>query len=93
MFITSSYIILNSEIITSLFHFNNFYFYSKVETLQSKLEEAIGDINALRKQLQKKEEILNANGGNKKYSNFVCSSNDYEQLVQELEKFQKKVSC
>ncbi|KOB66132.1 Uncharacterized protein OBRU01_21678, partial [Operophtera brumata] len=63
----------------------------EVETLRSKLEEASGDIDALRKQLQKKEAVLIENGTNSVYSTLVCSNNEYEQLVQELEKFQKKL--
>lgn len=63
-----------------------------METLQSKLEEAMVDIKVLRKQLQKKETSFIENGGNKNYNALLCSNSDYEQLVQSLEKFQKKVS-
>ncbi|XP_075975177.1 coiled-coil domain-containing protein 149-like [Anticarsia gemmatalis] len=63
----------------------------EVETLKSKLEEATGDIIALRKQLQKRESVNDLTNGNKKLSTiFSYSNNDYEQLVNELEKIQKK---
>lgn len=61
-----------------------------METLQSKLEEALGDIDALRKELQNKEALLEENDGHN-HNTFACSNSEYEQLVQELEKFQKKV--
>ncbi|XP_073955636.1 coiled-coil domain-containing protein 149 [Choristoneura fumiferana] len=61
----------------------------EVETLKSKLEEATGDIVALRKQLQKKdpEDIYCCR---KSSTSLSCSPNDYEQLVQDLEKIHKK---
>ncbi|CAD0201805.1 unnamed protein product [Chrysodeixis includens] len=63
----------------------------EVETLKSKLDEATGDILALRKQLQKREGPNEEVSGNKKLSTiFTYSHKDYEQLVIELEKFQKK---
>ncbi|KAL0830544.1 hypothetical protein ABMA28_002702 [Loxostege sticticalis] len=63
----------------------------EVETLRSKLEEATGDIVALRKQLQKKEYSFEDNHDSRKSSTHLSYSNkDYEQLVQELEKIQKK---
>ncbi|XP_045769610.1 coiled-coil domain-containing protein 149 [Maniola jurtina] len=58
----------------------------EVETLRSKLEEANGDILALRKQLQRGQNYEELNG-NKRCQ---TSRNDYEQLVQELEKVKKK---
>ncbi|KAI5646083.1 hypothetical protein NE865_01976 [Phthorimaea operculella] len=62
----------------------------EVETLRSNLEEATLDIVALRKQLQKKESQDEWNSS-KKTSSTLCSSNkDYEDLVQQLEKVQKK---
>ncbi|XP_026748817.2 coiled-coil domain-containing protein 149 [Galleria mellonella] len=61
----------------------------EVEMLRSKLEEATGDIVALRKQLQKKESILEEYNENKKMST-AYSYKDYEKLVQELEKVKKK---
>ncbi|KAI8421713.1 hypothetical protein MSG28_009688 [Choristoneura fumiferana] len=62
---------------------------NSVETLKSKLEEATGDIVALRKQLQKKdpEDIYCCR---KSSTSLSCSPNDYEQLVQDLEKIHKK---
>lgn len=64
-----------------------------METLRSKLEEATGDIIALRKQLQKRDSVSDDNNGNMKLSTiFSYSNKDYEQLVNELEKIQKKVS-
>ncbi|XP_063826709.1 coiled-coil domain-containing protein 149 [Ostrinia nubilalis] len=62
----------------------------EVETLRSKLEEATGDIVALRKELQKKEYYFEDNHDTKKSSNLTYSNQDYELLVQELEKIQKK---
>lgn len=63
----------------------------EVETLKSKLEEATGDIIVLRKQLQNRESVSVETNGNKKLSNiFTHSNKDYEQLVNELEKIQKK---
>ncbi|KAM3965013.1 coiled-coil domain-containing protein 149 [Aphomia sociella] len=61
----------------------------EVEMLHSKLEEATGDIVALRKQLQKKDATFEENYGTKKQSTNY-SIQDYEKLVQELEKVQKK---
>ncbi|XP_053604684.1 coiled-coil domain-containing protein 149 [Plodia interpunctella] len=61
----------------------------EVEMLRSKLEEATGDIVALRKQL-KDTTLEDLQGNNKTFANLSCSNKDYEQLVQELEKFQKK---
>ncbi|XP_063363003.1 coiled-coil domain-containing protein 149 [Cydia amplana] len=61
----------------------------EVESLRSKLEEASGDIVALRKQLQKTDSTDNI--GNRKQSTALSyTPDDYEQLVQDLEKFQKK---
>ncbi|XP_060801501.1 coiled-coil domain-containing protein 149 isoform X2 [Amyelois transitella] len=60
----------------------------EVEMLRSKLEEATGDIVALRKQL--KDTTLEDIQGNKTTFANSYSNKDYEQLVQELEKFQKK---
>ncbi|XP_047990588.1 coiled-coil domain-containing protein 149 isoform X2 [Leguminivora glycinivorella] len=61
----------------------------EVETLRSKLEEASGDIVALRKQLQKTDSSESL--GNRKQSTAVSyTPDDYEQLVQDLEKIQKK---
>ncbi|XP_068634036.1 coiled-coil domain-containing protein 149 isoform X2 [Battus philenor] len=59
----------------------------EVETLQCKLDEAKGDILALRTQLQK-ETLLEENQG---YKNVAQNSpqKDYEQLVQNLEKYQQ----
>ncbi|CAB3254726.1 unnamed protein product [Arctia plantaginis] len=63
----------------------------EVESLKSKLEEATGDILALRKQLQKKESgLAEVDGNNKIYGIFTYSNKDYEQLVSELEKIHKK---
>ncbi|KAG6448861.1 hypothetical protein O3G_MSEX005724 [Manduca sexta] len=62
----------------------------EVEMLQNKLEEATGDITALRKQLHKKEYIDDFNGSKKSSNMFTCSNKDYEQLVQDLEKIKKK---
>lgn len=62
-----------------------------METLRSKLEEATGDIVALRKQLQKKDAAEDLNGS-RKTSTVSNSGKDYDQLVQDLEKVQKKVS-
>lgn len=63
-----------------------------MEALRSKLEEATGDIVALKKQLQKRESLTEEVNGNKKNSTiFSYSHKDYEQLVNELEKNQKKV--
>lgn len=59
----------------------------QVETLKSKLDEANGDILALRKQMQKGLASEEYNG-NKILS---TSKTDYEQSVQELEKIKKKV--
>ncbi|XP_059057214.1 coiled-coil domain-containing protein 149 [Achroia grisella] len=59
----------------------------EVEMLHSKLEEATGDIVALRKQLQKKETLIDESS---KKTSMTYSNKDYEQLVQELEKIQKK---
>lgn len=60
--------------------------------LHSKLEEATGDIEALRKQLQKKNSCVEQNMGYQESDIFVCTNIEYEQLVQELEKFQQKVN-
>lgn len=60
-----------------------------METLKSKLEEANDDIVALRKQMQKEQSFEEYNG-NKKLSQ--TSKVDYEQMLHELEKIQKKVS-
>nr|XP_021197211.2 coiled-coil domain-containing protein 149 [Helicoverpa armigera] len=63
----------------------------EVEALRSKLDEATGDIIALKKQLQKRESLSEEVNGNRKSSTiFSYSQNDYEQLVNELEKNQKK---
>ncbi|CAG9562751.1 unnamed protein product [Danaus chrysippus] len=59
----------------------------EVESLKSKLEEANGDILALRKELQKI--VLEEHNGNKKTCT-AFSKTDYEILVQDLEKVQKK---
>lgn len=59
----------------------------QVETLKSQLDEANGDILALRKQMQKGLTSEEYNG-NKILS---TSKSDYEQSVQELEKIKKKV--
>ncbi|KAL4713180.1 hypothetical protein ACJJTC_018825 [Scirpophaga incertulas] len=63
----------------------------EVETLRSKLDEATGDIIALRKQLQKKEnsdyEVLDSL---KLTMNLNYCNKDYEELIQELEKYQQK---
>ncbi|CAH4033806.1 coiled-coil domain-containing protein 149 [Pieris brassicae] len=63
----------------------------EVETLRSKLDDANGDILALRKQLQKNR-ILDNIGECKSASpvESIYSLLEYEQLVQELEKVQKK---
>lgn len=62
----------------------------EVETLRSKLEETTGDIIVLRKQLQK-QQSNDDTYGNKKFSTaFTYTNEDYEQLVNELEKIQKK---
>ncbi|CAG4930088.1 unnamed protein product [Colias eurytheme] len=62
----------------------------EVETLRSKLDEATGDIVALRKQLQKNM-LTNVTSDHKKSScEDTYSILDYEHLVQELEKIQKK---
>ncbi|XP_046978240.1 coiled-coil domain-containing protein 149 [Vanessa cardui] len=58
----------------------------EIETLKSKLEEANGDILALRKQMQKGQSFDEQN----EYKAFSTSKTDYEQLVQELEKIKKK---
>ncbi|KPJ19851.1 Coiled-coil domain-containing protein 149-B [Papilio machaon] len=60
----------------------------EVETLRSKLEEANGDIMALRRQLQKGT-LLDENNANKKIVQ-NSQQKDYEQLVQNLEKIQSK---
>ncbi|XP_013173227.1 PREDICTED: coiled-coil domain-containing protein 149 [Papilio xuthus] len=60
----------------------------EVETLRSKLEEANGDIMALRRQLQKGT-LLDENDVNKKTLQ-NSQQKDYEQLVQNLEKIQNK---
>ncbi|XP_022834964.1 coiled-coil domain-containing protein 149 [Spodoptera litura] len=63
----------------------------EVESLKSKLEEAKEDIVALKKQLQKRDSITDEMNGHKKSSTiFSYSHKDYEQLVNELEKNQKK---
>lgn len=62
-----------------------------MESLRSKLEEATGDIVALRKQLQKKEANESVGGNRNISAAFSHTNNDYEQLVQELEKIKKKV--
>ncbi|XP_052741106.1 coiled-coil domain-containing protein 149 [Bicyclus anynana] len=59
----------------------------EVETLRSKLEEAEDDILALRKQLQKGQNYEEFNENKKSCQ---TSRNDYEQLIQELEKVKKK---
>ena len=59
-----------------------------METLKSKLEEANGDILALRNQMQKGQSLEELNGNRKIYLN---SKVDFEQMVHELEKIQKKV--
>ncbi|CAH2047103.1 unnamed protein product, partial [Iphiclides podalirius] len=61
----------------------------KIETLQNKLEEANGDILALRKQLQKESLNDNKNNEIKKLSQ-SSPQKDYEQLVQSLESIQNK---
>lgn len=63
-----------------------------METLRSKLEDATLDIVALRKQLQKTDAHDDVNGTRKINNTSSYSNKDYEQLVQELEKTQKKVS-
>lgn len=60
--------------------------------LHSKLEEATGDINVLRNQLQNKESLEMSTDKNNLFYNFTYSNKDYEQLVQDLEKIKKKVN-
>lgn len=67
-----------------------FFFSFQVETLRSKLDEANGDILALRRQLQKGT-LLDENDPNKKVIQ-ISHQNDYEQLVQNLERIQNKVN-
>ncbi|XP_038213951.1 coiled-coil domain-containing protein 149 [Zerene cesonia] len=62
----------------------------EVETLRSKLDEATGDIVAMRKQLQKNMLPEVTSTHNKTSCEETYSILDYEQLVQELEKIQKK---
>ncbi|XP_072932663.1 coiled-coil domain-containing protein 149 isoform X1 [Epargyreus clarus] len=62
----------------------------EMETLRSQLEEANGDIIALRKQLQKDTKSDEIIGSRKSSVSVAYSTSDYEQLVQELEKIQKK---
>ncbi|XP_011558719.3 coiled-coil domain-containing protein 149 [Plutella xylostella] len=58
----------------------------EVETLRGRLEEATGDIAALRKQLQQFEHCSCGNNPGQQ----PCSNSDYEDLVQQLEKINKK---
>ncbi|XP_050679154.1 coiled-coil domain-containing protein 149 isoform X1 [Leptidea sinapis] len=58
----------------------------EVEKLKSKLEEANGDISALRIQLKKTVSDLPL----KNNSSYMNNNIDYEQLVQDLERIQKK---
>lgn len=63
-----------------------------METLRNKLEEANGDISALRKQLQKNRVLENVTDGKSASPvESICSVLEYEQIVQELEKVQNKV--
>ncbi|CAG9787797.1 unnamed protein product [Diatraea saccharalis] len=63
----------------------------EVETLRSQLEEATGDIDALRKQLQKISLFHDNNIDPKKpMTNLGYSNKDYEDLILELEKIHKK---
>ncbi|CAK1585364.1 unnamed protein product [Parnassius mnemosyne] len=67
---------------------NNIMLKLEVETLRSKLEEANGDILALRRQIQKGT-LIDENNAIKKLSS-ISPQKDYEQLVQNLERIQKK---
>ncbi|XP_022115098.2 coiled-coil domain-containing protein 149 [Pieris rapae] len=82
--------ISGSEILAKTKEHNNML-KLEVETLRSKLDDANGDILALRKQLQKNGTLGNI-GDCKSASpvESIYSLLEYEQLVQELEKVQKK---
>ncbi|CAG5028400.1 unnamed protein product [Parnassius apollo] len=68
---------------------NNIMLNLEVETLRSKLEEANGDILVLRRQIQKEGTLLDENNGIKKNSS-IFQQKEFEQLVQNLERIQKK---
>ncbi|CAH2241723.1 coiled-coil domain-containing protein 149 [Pararge aegeria] len=78
--------ISGSEILAKTKEHNNML-KLEVEMLRSNLEEANGDIIALRNQFKKEQNYEEFNG-NKRLC--LTSRNDYEQLVQELEKVKKK---
>ncbi|CAH0399784.1 unnamed protein product [Chilo suppressalis] len=61
----------------------------EVETLRSKLEEATGDIVALRKQLQRKT-FTCENNPESRESTLGYSNKNFEESIEELEKIQKK---
>ncbi|XP_063535019.1 coiled-coil domain-containing protein 149 [Cydia strobilella] len=86
--LTPTYTISGGDLLANTRHLNDML-KLEVETLRSKLEEASGDIVALRKQLQKTDSTEKI--GNRKQSTALSyTPDDYEQLVQDLEKIQKK---
>ncbi|XP_041979745.1 coiled-coil domain-containing protein 149 isoform X2 [Aricia agestis] len=62
----------------------------EVESLRSKLEEAYGDISALRKQLQNYNLVDGYSTGKIFCPESPCNSKEFEKLVQDLEGIQKK---